>query len=97
MITKNGWAIFNAFKSNYFIYRIKSIILNYSTSILERYSLQEKIGTGKFSIVYRCVENLIFYFLNLIILKVGKIDEKDYAVKIIDKTILKPVEKEFIL
>ena len=67
-----------------------------STSILDRYFLHEKIGTGKFSAVHRCV--LIYlYILNSNITKVGKIDEKDYAVKIIDKTILKLEEKEFIM
>jgi len=53
-----------------------------NSSVYEKYTFLEKIGTGKFSVVYQCV---------------GKVDEKEYAVKVIDKTTLKQEEKEFIL
>jgi len=54
-----------------------------NSSIYERYIFHEKIGTGKFSVVYKCA---------------GKLeDNQEYAIKVIDKTILKPEEKDFIL
>jgi len=51
-------------------------------NILEKYTFHEKIGTGKFSVVYRAT---------------SKADKQEYAIKVIDKKLLKPEEKEFLL
>lgn len=57
--------------------------LIFSSSIFDQYGFHEKIGTGKFSTVYRAV---------------CKNDEKkEYAIKVINKNILKPEEREFLL
>jgi Ca2+-binding EF-hand superfamily protein/tRNA A-37 threonylcarbamoyl transferase component Bud32 len=53
-----------------------------NSSVYEKYEFKDKIGTGKFSVVHSCR---------------GKVDEKEYAIKLIDKTSLKQEEKEFIL
>jgi len=47
------------------------------------YTFKEKIGTGKFSIVYRAVAK--------------KNNSNEFAVKVIDKNGLKPEEREFVL
>jgi len=54
-----------------------------SSSIHDMYTFKEKIGTGKFSIVYRAVAK--------------KNNSNEFAVKVIDKNGLKPEEREFVL
>jgi len=53
-----------------------------TANILQSYTFHEKIGTGKFSVVYRAV---------------SKQNKQEYAIKVIDKKLLKPEEKEFLL
>jgi len=54
-----------------------------SSTIMDLYTFHEKIGTGKFSVVYRAT---------------CKNDKnKEYAVKVIEKKLLKPEEREFLL
>jgi len=54
-----------------------------SSSIHDVYLFKEKIGTGKFSIVYRAVSK--------------KNNTQEFAIKVIDKNGLKPEEREFVL
>jgi len=54
-----------------------------SSTIMDLYTFHEKIGAGKFSTVYRAT------------CKADK--NKEYAVKIIEKKLLKPEERDFLL
>jgi Serine/threonine protein kinase len=85
----NGWAILNYSKGKPDCFYTQTI----STSIHELYTFHDKIGTGKFSIVYRAVK----WKKSFKIVKVCKKDNKEYAIKVIDKNKLKPEEKEFLL
>lgn len=53
-----------------------------SPSIYDNYNLQDQIGRGKFSVVYKAI---------------SKKDNQSYAVKVIDKNRLTPEERDFLL
>jgi len=62
---------------------MKNLQVFKSSTVMDLYTFHEKIGTGKFSVVYRAT---------------SKADKNaEYAVKVIEKKLLRPEEKEFLL
>lgn len=101
---------FNRDKSIYFfdenytlVVIIFKILKKISTDFEDSYELMEVIGKGAYSIVHRCVKfkwiiNKKYLFKNLN-KKIGKADNKEYAIKIIDKSNLNDEQRgvlEFI-